>query len=71
VDRRARRVVITKQGRQVLDKMVAVGRRLNLDILDGISERDVKIAEKVLARMKANIRQKLLPSRGGEGDGFD
>jgi DNA-binding MarR family transcriptional regulator len=69
VDRRARRIVITKDGRQVLDKMVVVGRRLNLDILDGISERDIRIAEVVLAKMKANIREKLAPLRGaGEDD---
>jgi MarR family transcriptional regulator, transcriptional regulator for hemolysin len=66
-DRRARRIVITKQGRQVLDKMVAIGRKLNLDILEGISERDIKVAETVLSRMKANIRKKLIPLRG-DGD---
>jgi DNA-binding MarR family transcriptional regulator len=60
-DRRAKRIIITAKGRQVLDQMVAVGRRLNLTILGGISEKDVSTAEKVLARMKANIRDVLAP----------
>jgi MarR family transcriptional regulator for hemolysin len=72
IDRRAKRIVITKQGHDVLDQMIIVGRRLNLDILDGISERDVKIAERVLSKMKANIRDILaplrLPSNGEDAD---
>lgn len=61
VDRRAKRIVITAKGRHVLDQMVIVGRRLNLSILKGLSERDVKTAEKVLSRMKGNIREILAP----------
>ncbi|MCK9553228.1 MarR family transcriptional regulator [Aquamicrobium sp.] len=63
VDRRAKRLIITPKGRRVLDQMVAVGRRLNLSILDGLSDRDIKTAEKVLSRMKGNIRRKLVPLR--------
>jgi MarR family transcriptional regulator for hemolysin len=72
VDRRAKRIIITKQGHEVLDKMINVGRKLNLDILKGISARDVKIAEQVLARMKINIRETLAPLKGATGaDGLD
>lgn len=59
VDRRARRVVITAQGRRILDKMGDVGRRLNLTILKGISAHDRKIAEQVLSKMKKNLRDVL------------
>jgi DNA-binding MarR family transcriptional regulator len=62
-DRRAKRITITKRGHEVLDQMATVGRRLNLKILDGISERDVKTAERVLSKMKANIRAILGPLR--------
>jgi DNA-binding MarR family transcriptional regulator len=67
-DRRAKRIKITKQGHEVLDQMVIVGRRLNLQILAGISERDVKTAERVLSKMKANIRDILAPLRLAAGD---
>jgi len=68
LDRRAKRIVITKRGHEVLDQMVVVGRDLNISILDGISERDVKIAERVLAKMKANIRERLGPLRVAAGE---
>ena len=64
----AKRIKITKQGHEVLDQMVIVGRRLNLQILAGISERDVKTAERVLSKMKANIRDILAPLRLAAGD---
>ena len=69
IDRRAKRIVITARGRQVLNQMVKVGRRLNLSILDGISQKDIVAAEKVLARMKANIRNTLAPLKlNGDSD---
>jgi len=63
VDRRAKRILITNQGYEVLEQMKIVGRRLNISITEGISERDIKTAEKVLAKMKANIRDILGPLR--------
>jgi MarR family transcriptional regulator, transcriptional regulator for hemolysin len=70
IDRRAKRIVMTNKGRKVLNQMVIVGRRLNLSILQGISEREIKTAEKALARMKANIRDILAPQKlvGGSDD---
>lgn len=70
IDRRAKHIMITEKGYRVLDQMVSVGRRLNLSILDGISERDIKAAERVLSKIKANIRAILGPLRipaGGNG----
>jgi len=61
VDRRAKRIVITAKGKDVLDQMVIVGRRLNLSILKNLTEREIKTAEKVLSTMKANIREILAP----------
>lgn len=63
IDRRAKRVVITEQGYRVLEQMVAVGRRLNLSILKGISRRDIQAAERVLSQIKVNIRDILGPAR--------
>lgn len=71
VDRRAKRLVVTAKGKKVLDQMVTVGRQLNLSVFEGISEKDIKTAEKVLARMKTNIRGILAPlklSPGPDGD---
>jgi DNA-binding MarR family transcriptional regulator len=71
-DRRAKRIKITKRGHDVLDQMIIVGRRLNLQILNGISDRDIKTAERVLSKMKANIRDVLGPHRlAANGDDSD
>lgn len=59
VDRRAKRIMITQKGDEVLSQMVSIGRRLNVFILDGISEKDVKTAERVLAEMKINLRNAM------------
>lgn len=58
-DRRAKRIIITDKGHGVLDQMITVARRLNMTILDGISQQDIKTAEEVLSRMKQNIRGML------------
>ena len=54
-DRRAKRVVITKKGHEILEEMSTVGRRLNLKILKDIPPEDVATAEAVLSKMRANI----------------
>lgn len=56
LDRRAKRIVITERGHQVLDQMASVGKRLNKTILAGLSKDEVRTAEHVLALMKENIR---------------
>lgn len=61
LDRRAKRVVITKQGHKVLEQMVDVGQELNIRTLEGISEKEIHTVESVLARMKVNIRDILGP----------
>ncbi|MDF1734097.1 MAG: MarR family transcriptional regulator [Minwuia sp.] len=55
-DRRAKRIVITAKGQGVLDQMATVGHRLNHTVLDGLSAEDIATAERVLGRMKDNIR---------------
>lgn len=66
-DRRAKRVVITPLGHEAMKQMSAVGRRLNISVLDGIDPEHVKIAEDVLARMKSNI-QTILQEQETAGD---
>jgi len=56
-DRRAKHVHITPVGRNVLQQLTAVGRVFNQKVCKGISDRDVKLAEKVLTTMKSNIKQ--------------
>lgn len=57
VDRRAKRIVVTKDGRRVLKQMVAVGQSLNQVILAGLSPEDIEVTELALSVMKDNIRQ--------------
>ena len=55
-DRRAKRIMITERGHEILEKMVAVGRKLNGVILAGLTPETVAAAERALETMKENIR---------------
>ena len=55
-DRRAKRILITERGHEILRDMVAVGHRLNGIILAGLSPDAVAAAEQALETMKENIR---------------
>jgi DNA-binding MarR family transcriptional regulator len=56
-DRRAKHVHITPLGRNVLQQLTALGHTFNNKVCQGITEREIKFAEKVLARMKSNIKR--------------
>lgn len=58
-DRRARRIFITAKGFETIRRMQTVGADLNDRVLEGVSERDLKVTEKTLARVKENIRSLL------------
>ena len=58
-DRRARRIFITEKGFETIRQMQTVGAELNDRVLEGVSERDLKVTEKTLARVKENIRSLL------------
>ncbi len=66
-DRRAKRVVITSEGREVLKKMTKVGKKLNAIIFKDVAEEDVQIARLVLAKIKSNILENLNKSRDDPG----
>lgn len=63
-DRRTRRIFITEQGFETIKQMQTVGTILNESILAGVSERDRKITEATLAKVKDNIRGLLAHSEG-------
>jgi MarR family transcriptional regulator, transcriptional regulator for hemolysin len=58
-DRRINRIHVTSRGHQVLDRMVAVGRRLNDVILEGLPAADLAVADQVLTRLRRNLRAAL------------
>jgi MarR family transcriptional regulator, transcriptional regulator for hemolysin len=60
VDRRAKRIVVTPQGRDILDQMVTVGRGLNEIILAGLAPDEIAAAERALEMMKDNIRRAVV-----------
>ncbi len=60
VDRRAKRIVVTPQGRDILDQMVTVGRGLNEIILAGLAPAEIEAAERALEVMKDNIRRAVV-----------
>lgn len=55
-DRRAKRILITGRGHEILRDMVTVGHRLNAIILAGLSPAAIAGAEEALEMMKENIR---------------
>lgn len=57
VDRRAKRIMITEDGRAVLKQMVTVGQALNQVILAGLTPAEIEVTERALSLMKDNIRQ--------------
>jgi DNA-binding MarR family transcriptional regulator len=61
LDRRGKRIRITPLGRKVLERMASVGAALNISILKGISRKDVKTAEAVLAALKQNLKELIRP----------
>ena len=58
-DRRAKRIVITALGRDVLRDMVAVGQKLNRVILAGLTPEQIEATERALSLMKENIRTSI------------
>ena len=55
VDRRAKRVEITKKGEKLLRSMEERGSDLNQDIQSDITSKELKVAEDVLYRMKKRL----------------
>lgn len=58
-DARVRRVFVTEKGFEIIRDMEVVGTVNNDKILAGVSCRDLRIAEEVLAQVKTNIRAEL------------
>lgn len=58
-DARVRRVFVTEKGYSVIHEMESIGTVNNDIILEGVSYQDLRIAEEVLAKVKANIRKEL------------
>ena len=65
VDRRAKRIVMTRTGEEVLQKMQERGRKLNDETLIGISADEVEIAEDILHRMKKRLMEMDAELRNG------
>lgn len=55
-DGRARRVFITEQGYETIRLMVAVASKANKRIMKGLTAEEARIAEKVLFKVKLNLK---------------
>lgn len=58
-DRRAKLIRITRAGYDLLGRMLPVREAVNADTMRGVDLADVAAAERVLARMKSNLREEL------------
>ncbi len=54
-DRRAKRVVMTRKGEEVLEQMQEQGTDLNRETLRDITEQEVRLAEDIMHRMKKRL----------------
>lgn len=55
-DGRARRVFITEQGYETIRLMIAVASKTNKKMLRGLSAEEAKIAERVMFKIKVNLK---------------
>jgi len=67
-DRRAKRVFITEKGFGLISLMVEVAAQMNQRILSGSTPEEVAICEKVLGRVKKNLKEVLLEQGGGSAE---
>ncbi|WIA55258.1 MarR family transcriptional regulator [Sphingobium sp. WTD-1] len=67
-DRRAKRVFITEKGFSLIGLMVEVASQMNQRILSGSTAEEIAICEKVLARVKKNLKEVLVEQGGGVAD---
>ncbi|KQM97405.1 hypothetical protein ASE85_14050 [Sphingobium sp. Leaf26] len=54
-DRRAKRVVMTRKGEEILEQMQEQGADLNRETLRDITEAEVRLAEDIMHRMKKRL----------------
>lgn len=66
-DRRVKRVVIARRGREVLEHMKQVARENNTGIMGGISLDEQRVLDGLLAQMKHNLTC-MLQSAAGAGE---
>lgn len=55
VDRRAKRIVMTPQGKKLLTKMTARGKTLNDAMSSDLTDEEIALAEDILGRMKQRL----------------
>lgn len=55
-DRRAKLVYVTDKGFEMIKLMIRVSNKINKKILDGVSDEELEIVERVLKRVKENIK---------------
>lgn len=55
IDRRAKRIVMTKKGEDILDRMQSRAAKLNREMLQCITAEEIEFAQDVLYRMKRRL----------------
>lgn len=58
-DKRLKRVYITDKGYEVIRQMIVLADDLNNEILYGISDRDRRVAEETLAKVRNNLSRMI------------
>ena len=54
-DRRAKRILLSKQGRKLVKKIQQIAEQANEDILQGITDQEIQNAENILYKMKKRL----------------
>lgn len=58
-DRRLSRVFVTGRGSRILERMIAVGRRLNDAMLQGLEREELQAADRVLTALRSRLQAML------------
>ena len=65
LDRRSKRVLVSRKGKALIEKMQAIATVANQDIMVGISDEEQTLLADVLSKMKRNlIQMDAVPSSG-------
>lgn len=66
IDRRSKRVLVSRKGKALVEKMRAIATDVNAEIMSGISAEDQTLLADILTRMKRNlIAMDAVPSTSG------
>lgn len=63
-DRRSNLISMTAKGRELEEKIFAIGNRTFMEVLNDVSDEELAVAQQMLLKVLANIRKDMTPEDG-------